>query len=41
LIRYLTEEDFKEYDKKYYQINKEEINEKLNEKIEYEYCYKN
>jgi hypothetical protein len=37
LIRYLTEEDLKEYDKKYYQINKEETNEK----IECEYCYKN
>ncbi len=35
LYRYLTEEDLKEYDKKYYHIN-----EKLNEKIECEYCYK-
>jgi len=35
LYRYLAEEDLKEYDKKYYHIN-----EKLNEKIECEYCYK-
>ena len=40
LIRYLTEEDFKEYDKKYYHIN-EKLNEKLNKKIEDEYYFKN
>ena len=40
LYRYLTEEDLKEYDKKYYHIN-EKLNEKLNKKIEDEYYFKN